>query len=164
MITYRKINNNEISELKILLTEVLNSLERKEFFMHQQEEEINKMLGDNKIMYGAYDGEKLVGAAQLNMEEAKKLDDIKKLINLKNDKVARLGKYLVLKDYRNKGIIKNIEELLINEAKKMQYKYIIILAHPENIPSNKAIINTGAKVVKTAKIGEYLRNIYLLEL
>lgn len=164
MITYRKVNKSEMNEIKILANEVLNNLERKEFLMNLGEEEINKMLNDDKIMYGAYDGEKLVGVAQLNMEKSKKIDDVKKLINLDSDKVAKFGKYLVLKDYRNRGIIKDLEKLLINEAKKMQYKYIIILAHPENVPSNKAIITTGAKVVKTAKFGENLRNIYLLEL
>ncbi len=163
MITYRKINKNELGQLKMLLNEVLNNLERKEFFMYQ-EEEVNKMLDDNKIVYGAYDGEKLVGAAQLNMEKSKKLDSIKELVNLDSDKVVKLGKYLVLKEYRNRGIMKCLEKLLIDEAKKMQYKYIVITAHPENISSNKAIVSTGARVVKTAKFGEYLRNIYLLEL
>lgn len=164
MIEYRKINKSEINELRILANEVLNNLERKEFLMNLGETEINKMLDDNKIMYGAYDGEKLVGCAQLNMEKSKKLDNVKKLIDLDSDKVAKFGKYLVLNDYRNRGIMKNLEKLLIDEADRMQYKYIIILAHPENIPSNKAIINTGAKLVKTANFGEYLRNIYLLEL
>lgn len=58
--------------------------------------------------------------------------------------------------------MKKLETILINEAKKLKLEYIVITVHPENIASNKATQYTGAKIVKTTNIGQYLRNIYLL--
>lgn len=60
--------------------------------------------------------------------------------------------------------MKQLEDILIDEAKTREYDYLIITVHPDNIPSNKAVEHTGAKIVKTIKLGEYLRNIYLLKL
>lgn len=39
--------------------------------------------------------------------------------------------------------------------------YLVATVHPENIASNKAVLSTNAKIVKTVNLGEYLRNIYL---
>lgn len=60
--------------------------------------------------------------------------------------------------------MKQLETILINKAKELNYEYIVITVHPDNIASNKATEYTGAKVKKVAKLGEYLRNIYLLDI
>ncbi len=112
---------------------------------------------------GAYVGEKLVGVAQLYLDESY-VKDIKEELNLQKNKVVELGGYLVLEEYRNQGIMKNLEMLLIEEAKKLACEYIVITVHPENIVSNKVTEFTGANLVKTVKLGEYLRNIWVLSL
>lgn len=164
MIEYRKINVNEKDRLNELIKIVLDGLERKEFFIPFTDEEINLMFDDNKVItYGAYDKNKLVGTAQLYLSE-NFVEEIKTILELKNFKVAELGGALVLEEYRNKGIIKQLSNILIQEAKKRDYDYITATVHPENIASNKAISYIGAKIVKTASLGEYLRDIYLLDL
>lgn len=60
--------------------------------------------------------------------------------------------------------MKQLETILIDKAKKLNYEYIVVTVHPDNIASNKATEYTGAKIAKTASLGKYLRNIYLLEL
>lgn len=165
MITYKKINVDNRQDLIELMKNVLNKLERKEFFIPFTENEIEELFQESKtINYGAFDDEKLVGTAQLYLEEGNYIKNVKKEINLVSDKVIELGGYLVLEEYRNKGIMKELEKILIKEAKENNYEYIIITVHPDNLPSNKAVEFTGAKIVKTTKLGEYLRNIYLLKL
>lgn len=115
------------------------------------------------ITYGAYDNNQLVGTAQLYLSE-NYVSKIKEILELKNSKVAELGGALVLEEYRNKGIIKNLLSILIEEAKDKNYDYLVATVHPENIASNKAVLSTNAKIVKTVNLGEYLRNIYLLEI
>jgi len=115
------------------------------------------------ITYGAFDGDKLVGTAQLFLDE-KYITDIKEILNMRNNKIAELGGYLVLEEYRNKGIIKHLEDILILKLKEMNYEYAVITVHPDNIASNKATEYTGAKIAKTTNLGQYLRNIYLLKL
>lgn len=164
MIKFRKVDINEKENLIQLINEVLNSLERKDFFMPFTQEELQDICNQERILtFGAYDNEKIVGMAQLYLKQSD-VNEIKNILNIKNDKVAELGGYLVLPNYRNKGIMKKLETILIQEAKKLKYKYIVITVHPENIASNKATEYTGAKIAKVTKFGEYLRNIYLLDI
>lgn len=164
MFEYRKIDVTEKAILKSLIDIVLASLERKEFFIPFTEEEIDMMFDDSKVItYGAYDNNKLVGTAQLYLNE-NYVNEIKEILELKNNKIAELGGALVLKEYRNKGIIKNLLSILIKEAENKNYDYLVATVHPENIASNKAVLSTNAKIVKTANLGEYLRNIYLLKI
>lgn len=163
MISYREIKIDEKTQLQELMDIVLKNLERKEFFMPFTEEELKDMFNRDKIItYGAQDEEKLVGMAQLYLDESY-TTEIKEILNMNNNKIAEFGGYLVLEEYRNKGIMKHLEDILISRLKEMDYKYAVITAHPDNIASNKAIEYTGAKIIKTANLGDYLRNIYLLK-
>ena len=164
MIEYRKIDVSEKKDLEKLINEVLNGLERKEFFIPFTEEEIDIMFDDSKaITYGAYDNNNLIGNAQLYLSE-NYVGEIKEILELKDYSVAELGGALVLENYRNKGITKKLLAILIEEAKRLNWDYVIATVHPENIASNKAVSSTNAKVVKTTNLGEYLRNIYLLKI
>lgn len=164
MIEFRKVDINERENLIQLMNEVLDNLERKDFFMPFTEEELEDIFNQDKILtFGAYDNNKIVGMAQLYLDQSY-VNEIKNMLNIKSNKVAELGGYLVLSNYRNKGIMKQLETILIQEAKKLKYEYIVITVHPENIASNKATEYTGAKIAKVTKFGEYLRNIYLLDI
>lgn len=123
------------------------------------------MMFDSSIVitYGAYDNNKLVGTAQLYLSE-NYVNEIKEMLGLRNNKVAELGGALILEEYRNKGIIKNLLSILIKEAENKNYDYLVATVHPENIASNKAVLSTNAKIVKAVNLGEYLRNIYLLKI
>ena len=156
--------SNRKESLVNLIDKVLQNLERKEFFIPFTTEEIDMMFDDSKvIVYGAYDNNKLVGTAQLYLSE-NYVEEIKQILSLDSNSVAELGGALVLEEYRNKGIMKELSKRLIEEAKNKSIEYIVITVHPENIASNKAFSYTGAKVKQTVNLGEYLRNIYLLDL
>lgn len=104
MISYREIRVEEKQQLKELIDTVLENLERKEFFMPFTEEELEDMFnGDKIITYGAWDEEKLVGTAQLYLDESYTAE-IKEILNMNNNKMAEFGGYLVLEQYRNKEL------------------------------------------------------------
>lgn len=164
MIEYRKIGENQRKEVQQLAEKVINGLERKEFFIPIKNNEYDDMFNDSKsIIYGAYDGENLIGIARMSLEQLKN-DYIKKELNLENNKVTRFGKYMVLSEYRNQGIMKHLQARLIEECKRLKYEYVIILAHPENKQSNGAIRHMGAELIETTIYKEYLRNVWLLKL
>ncbi len=164
MISYREIRVEEKQQLKELIDTVLGNLERKEFFIPFTEQDLEDMFNKNKVItYGAYDEGKLVGTAQLFFDESYTAE-IKKILNIDSNKIAEFGGYLVLKEYRNKGIMKHLEDMLISKLKEMNYEYAVITVHPDNIASNKATEYTGAKIAKTINLGDYLRNIYLLKI
>lgn len=164
MIEYRKIDKSEKQELAKLINTVQDGLERKEFFVPFSDKEIDAMFDEHiSVTYGAYDNGKLVGTAQLYLED-EFVDKIKEALELKDTLAGEFGGVLVLKEYRCMGIMKQFSKILINEAKVKNYDYIVSVAHPENVASNKAISATGAKLVKTDYLGKYYRNMYLLSL
>lgn len=164
MIEYRKIEKSEKQELSSLVALVLDKLERKDFFIPFDDEEIEAMFDEhNAVTYGAYDGDKLVGTAQLYLGD-EFVDKIKENLGVKDSLAAEFGGVLVHPEYRGNGIMKQFSKILIEEAKAKNYEHIVCVAHPENIASNKGISSMGAKLMKTDYLGEYYRNMYLLSL
>lgn len=116
----------------------------------------------------------MISYREIKVEEKQQLKELidivlvnlerKEILNINSNKIAEFGGYLVLKEYRNRGIMKHLEDMLISKLKEMNYEYAVITVHPDNIASNKVIEYTGAKIVKTTNFGDYLRNIYLLKI
>lgn len=103
MIAYRKIEKREKQELSGFVAIVLDHLERKEFFIPFDEEEIEAMFDENNaVTYGAYDGDKLVGTAQLYIGD-EFVDKIKEKLGVKDILAAEFGGVLVLPEYRVAG-------------------------------------------------------------
>ena len=63
-IIYKKIEEKDKEKIERLKREVINGIERKEFYMEDPEEDKSKMFEDT-IFYGSYDDNNLVGIAQL---------------------------------------------------------------------------------------------------
>ena len=160
MIQYKRIDVSEKKELTELINTVQEGLEKKEFFVPFSDEEIDKMFDEsNAVTYGAYDNGKLVGTAQFYLGD-EFVDGIKAALEVKDALAGEFGGVLVLKEYRGNGIMKQFSKILINEAKIRNYDYIVSVAYPENIASNKAISAMGARLIKTDYLGEYFRNMY----
>lgn len=71
MIEYRKINIEEEQQFRNLGDVVIKGLERKEFFIPFTEEKLKDIFNNDKvIIYGAYDGQELIGTAQLYFDES----------------------------------------------------------------------------------------------
>lgn len=164
MIEYRRLKLSEREEFEALVETVIDSLERKDFFMPYSKEEIDAIFTSaNVIAYGAYHNGKMVGTAQL-FEEDELVEQIKAAVGLAKAKAAEFGGVLVLPEYRGQGIMKHFAGILRDEAKAKGLEYIVSIAHPENTASNRGITSMGAKLAKCDKLGEYTRNMYFLAL
>lgn len=165
-ITYKKILSKDNEQVKKLIKIVLNELENKDFFIPIAEDELKDIYNDEVcILYGAYDKDKLVAIAKLDLNDQYDVAELKQLLNIEKYQVAELGRYLCLPEYRRKGIMKNLQKLLISEAKKLNYDYLVVTAHPQNIASNKTILKEEfeLKITKMLSKGFY-RNIYLKDI
>ena len=87
-------------------------------------------------LYGAYDGDKLVGMMQLYVSQDM-VADLKKELELSECKVCELGGALVLPEYRGFGIAIKLGLLCVELAKELGFDHIIAAAHP-NIRSSWA--------------------------
>ena len=72
---------------------------------------------------------------------------------------------MVLPEYRRNGIMYNLEKLLLKEAVKYKFQYVIATAHPNNIASIKTLEKVGLRLEKSnIFLDNYIRNIYIRKL
>lgn len=91
MIEYRRLKLSEREEFEALVETVIDSLERKDFFMPYSKEEIDAIFTSaNVIAYGAYHNGKMVGTAQL-FEEDELVEQIKAAVGLAEQRQLSLA-------------------------------------------------------------------------
>lgn len=163
---YKKVEEKDTEQLFKLIDTVLGSLESEEYFIPYEQWELDSMFDEKNYapLYGAYDGEKLVGMAQLYVSQ-NMLADFKKEFELENYEVCELGGNLVLPEYRGNGITTKLQTIELELARKLGFDYIISMAHPNNIGSCKTLERVGLKFVKETRLSNgFLRKLYMLKL
>lgn len=106
----------------------------------------------------------LFGMAQLYVSQ-NMLADFKKEFGLENYTVCELGGNLVLPEYRGNGITTTLQTMELELARKLGFDYIISMAHPDNIGSQKTLEKVGLNFVKETKLSNgFLRKLYVLKL
>lgn len=165
-LVYKKILKKDEEQLFNLIDIVLNGLEDKSYFIPYEQWEIDSMFDEVNYapLYGAYDGNKLVGMAQLYVSQDM-LDDFKKEFNLTEYKVCELGGNLVLPEYRGQGITTKLQTIELNLAKDLGFDYIISMAHSNNVGSCKTLERVGLEFVKETTLSNgFLRRLYMKKL
>ena len=159
---YKKIPKEDEQQVRDLINIVLGGLEKQEFFIPYEEWELKSLFNEEYApIHGAYDGEKLVGMAQLYVDQ-NMLKEFKDVMGLSEYKVCELGGNLVLPEYRGMGITSQLHKIQNKLAKELKFDYIISMAHPENIGSLKALQKIGLEYLKTTTVANgHLRDIYM---
>lgn len=165
-LVYKKIKEKDKNQLFKLIDTVLSALENQEYFIPYEQWELDSMFDEENYapLYGAYDKDKLVGMAQLYVSQDM-LADFKKEFGLENYTVCELGGNLVLPEYRGNGITTRLQTIELEVAKKLGFDYIISMAHPSNIGSQKTLKKVGLNFVKETRLSNgFLRKLYMLKL
>lgn len=165
-LVYKKVEENDKEQLFNIIEIVLNGLENKEYFIPYEQWELDSMFDSKNYapLYGAYDGEKLVGMAQLYVSQDM-LADFKREFGLEDYTVCELGGNLVLPEYRGNGITTKLQTIEMELAKELKFDYIISMAHPDNISSQKTLEKVGLNFVKETRLSNgFLRKLYMKKL
>ena len=160
---YKKIEEKDKEQLFALIKIVLEGLEDQDYFIPYEQWEYDSMFDEKNYapLYGAYDGEKLVGMAQLYVSQDM-LADFKKEFGLNEYRVCELGGNLVLPEYRGRGITTKLQIMEMELAKQLGFDYIISMAHPDNIGSCKTLERIGLDFVRETKLSNgFLRKLYM---
>ena len=163
---YKKVEEKDKEQLFKLIEIVLGGLENPEYFIPYEQWEYDSMFDEENYapLYGAYDGEKLVGMAQLYVSQDM-LADFKKEFELEKFSVCELGGNLVLPKYRGLGITTKLQKIELELARELGFDYIISMAHPDNIGSCKTLERVGLNFVKETRLSNgFLRKLYMLKL
>lgn len=93
------------------------------------------------------------------------LSEFKKEFGLEDYTVCELGGNLVLPYYRGKGITTKLQTIELELAKKLEFDYIISMAHPDNIGSQKTLEKVGLNFIKETRLSNgFLRKLYMKKL
>lgn len=163
---YKKIEEKDKEQLFKLINIVLSGLPDQAHFIPYEQWEFDSMFDEVNYapLYGAYDGDKLVGMAQLYVSQDM-LKDFKEEFNLSEYKVCELGGNLVLPEYRGQGITTKLQLMEMDLAKELGFDYIISMAHPENIGSCKTLERIGLTFIKETTLSNgFLRKLYMKKL
>lgn len=164
MYKVKKVTLKDCEKVKTLFKEVESKLEDKRFISSTQDGEFEKLLSRaGNFAYGAYFDDRLVGfGAILNMDDYF-LSPEMTILNIATKKVCMLVRYLVLPEFRKKGIASAIQKMLISKAVQLNYQYVIANAHPENIASIK-VLEKDLQLKTTVNYYGKERCLFLLDL
>jgi GNAT superfamily N-acetyltransferase len=165
-LVFKKIEEKDKDQLFKLIDTVLSGLPNQEYFIPYEDWEYESMFDDVNYapLYGAYDGDKLVGMAQLYVSQDM-LKDFKDEFGLSEYKVCELGGNLVLPEYRGMGITTKLQTIEFELAKELGFDYIISMAHPDNIGSCKTLERVGLEFVRETRLSNgFHRRLYMKKL
>ena len=163
---FKKIEEKDKEQLFKLIDTVLSGLPDQAHFIPYEQWELDSMFDEVNYapLYGAYDGDKLAGMAQLYVSQDM-LDDFKKEFGLTEYRVCELGGNLVLPEYRGLGITTKLQTMEMELAKELGFDYIISMAHPDNVGSCKTLERVGLEYVKETTLSNgFLRKLYMKKL
>lgn len=165
-LVYKKIEEKDKEQLFNLIDIVLSNLPDQSHFIPYEQWELDSMFDEVNYapLYGAYDGDKLVGMAQLYVSQDM-LADFKVEFGLTDYKVCELGGNLVLPEYRGLGITTKLQTMEIELAATLGFDYVISMAHPDNVASCKTLEKVGLEFVKETTLSNgFLRKLYMKKL
>lgn len=144
---------------------IVSFLPREDFLIPMTPEEYEDTFveGSSDIVYGLFDNGKLIATSSLlhDVSAYGEQDEVKEVLK---HKCAEIGECMVLPDYRGQDLMFKLNSLLKEDAKKLDIKYMLATAHPENVASNTSLKKIGFKRIKTFNRHGYLRNLYLMEI
>lgn len=165
MLEFKKITIKYKDQLFDLIDKVLSGIPKDHFIPYEKWEYESMFDEENYApLYGAFDGEKLVGMAQLYVSQDM-MADFKKDFGLEEYSVCELGGNLVLPEYRGQGITPTLQKMELEIAKQRGFDYIISMAHPNNPASKRSLEKVGLQFYKTMTLTNgFLRDLFILKL
>lgn len=139
----KKLLASDKEKLDLLIGDIETALTNKEFWLPiKTEARIHFFDEAWTEFYGAFDGERLIGAAALFYNEYEYGESLGQL-NVDCHKVAEIGRAMVHPEYRGNNILYQINLRLIEVAKEKGVDMLLSTIHPDNIPSQKSFKKIG---------------------
>ncbi len=159
---FKRIFKEDEKQVRDLVNNVFENIERKDFLIPWTEEQMNRFFNtDYSFLLGAYDGNKLIAMSQIFTQREIEQEYYDILNISKSKSICELGGFLVLSEYRNKGIMTKLSKMSCELINELNFDYIISTIHPENIASNKIVQKLDFDLYGTLTTQSgFLRNLY----
>lgn len=145
----RQLTLKDHDQLEKLIAIIENSIENRLWWLP-----INKISRDHFLdpewcyFTGIFDGNELVAASGLFLNEHEYGESLKKLTDISMP-VAEIGRSMVEPSYRGNNFLLTMNKKLISVAKEIGIKTIIVTIHPNNIASKRSYLKLGATLKGT---------------
>jgi len=150
--------------LIILQNKVKASMADKSLYIPLTEDEIDEVLSGKGVFIGAVVEDKLVGffMASFHDQETIELGKASGIPEEELDQLVYIESSVVLPMVRGNGLLKKmIHECLIILEKMNQFQHLIATVSPENIPSLKATMDLGFKIIHLSNIHDHYKRYVL---
>lgn len=167
MIEIKRLDKNNQQDFIEFNRVIADNLQNSKWFIPFSQENLLHTFdeGSSLVVYGAFVDGVLACISLFDMNWAE-FEEVALAVGVdKKRKGAELGGCMVLPTFRGKNLMFEVNKALISVAKEMGIEYFVATAHPDNVASNRSLQKLGMEQKKTIiRCGEYLRNVYFLEL
>lgn len=164
-LTLRCLKPEDRSEHKAMSQEIVRTLTAPDFLIPMTEDEYDDTYTEENqdVVYGIFDGEKLVATSSL-LHDVRAYSDNEELSEVMKHSCIEIGESMVLPEYRGNGYMLRLNNLIKDEARRQGVEYMLATAHPDNIASNTSLRHLGYRLVKEFTRCGFRRNLLLLDL
>ncbi|MBE7061153.1 MAG: GNAT family N-acetyltransferase [Clostridiales bacterium] len=167
MIEIKRLDKNNQQDFIEFNRVIADNLQNSKWFIPFSQENLLHTFdeGSSLVVYGAFVDGVLACISLFDMNWAE-FEEVALAVGVdKKRKGAELGGCMVKPTFRGKNLMFEVNKALISVAKDMGIEYFVATAHPDNVASNRSLQKLGMEQKKTIiRCGEYLRNVYFLEL
>lgn len=168
MIEIKRLDKNNQQDFIEFNRVIADNLQNSKWFIPFSQENLLHTFdeGSSLVVYGAFVDGVLACISLFDMNWAE-FEEVALAVGetIKQKKGAELGGCMVLPSFRGKNLMLEVNKALISVAKEMGIEYFVATAHPDNVASNRSLQKLGMEQKKTIiRCGEYLRNVYFLEI
>lgn len=160
----RQLTFKDSDQLEKLISVIENSIENHLCWLPINETSREHFLDPEWCYFvGIFDGNELVAASGLFLNEHEFGESLKKLTDVLIP-VAEIGRSMVKPSYRGHNLLLTMNKELLSIAKKIGINTIIVTIHPDNIASKRSFSKLGAvKKATVVKHSFFQREIYTID-
>ena len=161
----RKLTESDRDALWALIADIESTLVSRDFWLPIKEAAREHYFDDSWTeFYGAFDGDRLVGASAL-FYNSFEFGESLSMLGKGPEGVAEVGRSMVHPDYRGRNLLMDINTELISVARGKGLTFLLATVHPDNVPSQASFRRLGfVKRTTYLKSDGFVRDIFTYDL
>ncbi len=159
----RQLTEKDSDAFYELIQITVDSLENKEFWLPIKDE-VREHFFDKSwtILFGAFDGDTLIGAVGLFLNESEYSESLSYLSRT-YEGPAKVDRLMIHPQYRGQGVSDALMKELIPEARRLGVRNLLATIHPQNNVARNTMQRSGMELMCSYMNRDgYFRNVFVM--